>query len=262
VETVDGQGRPVTMQFDKFGRPVGEGMAQWKAPVFQNLGDRTVALDPVSLTPRGSFTQGMTPGERASNNIAQQRLTLEQGNSVAEAGGPNQVALTRQFGKAPPNYRWRPDGVAEAIPGGPADPRTSPDSVKRVSEAKDVLGLLDEVDALLPQATGSYTGAGYDAVAAGLFGKSTKGAEATAQLKALQGALVAKMPKMSGPQSDKDVLLYREMAGQVGDPTIPVAQRQAASAIIRRLNEKYAGMPEGSSIRKKDGGQVRFLGFE
>ena len=65
-----------------------------------------------------------------------------------------------------------------------------------------------------------------------------------------------KMPKMTGPQSDKDVQLYREMAGQVGDPMVPRAQRQAAAATIRKLNEKYAGMPQGSS--KNDGSVIDF----
>lgn len=118
----------------------------------------------------------------------------------------------------------------------------------KVNDAKDVLGLLDEVDALLPTATNGLLGVGYDK-AAGAFGGSTDGANATAQLKALQGSLVSKMPKMTGPQSDKDVQLYREMAGQVGDPLVPRAQRQAASKTIRKLNEKYAGMEEGSSIK-------------
>lgn len=121
-------------------------------------------------------------------------------------------------------------------------------STAKVNDAKDVLGLLDEVDALLPKATSGIAGVGLD-TAAGAFGKSTEGANATAQLKALQGSLVSKMPKMSGPQSDKDVQLYREMAGQVGDPLVPRAQRQAASKIIRKLNEKYAGMEEGSSVK-------------
>lgn len=129
------------------------------------------------------------------------------------------------------------------------DPKTNPEAVKRVAEAKDVLMLLDEADALLPKATGGYVGAGADAVA-GAIGWTTEGAKAGAQLKALQGALVSKMPKMSGPQSDKDVLLYREMAGRIGDSTVPVAERQAASAIIRKLNEKYAGIEPGSSLKK------------
>jgi hypothetical protein len=133
--------------------------------------------------------------------------------------------------------------------------RQSAASTQKVNDAKDVLGLLDEVDALLPKATSGAIGTGVD-MAAGAFGHSTDGATATAQLKALQGALISKMPKMSGPQSDKDVQLYREMAGQVADPLVPRAQRQAASATIRKLNEKYAGMPEGSS--KSGGGVIDF----
>ena len=130
-------------------------------------------------------------------------------------------------------------------------PKANAEGVKKVAEARDVLMLLDEADKLLPNATGGYVGTSADFLA-GSLGWTTGGAAATAQLKALQGALVSKMPKMSGPQSDKDVQLYREMAGQIGDPTVPVAQRQAASGMIRRLNEKYAGMPEGSS---KGGGK-------
>lgn len=121
-------------------------------------------------------------------------------------------------------------------------------STAKVNDAKDVLGLLDEIDTILPKATNGLIGVARD-TAAGGFGYSTEGANATAQLKALQGSLVSKMPKMSGPQSDKDVQLYREMAGQVGDPMVPRAQRQAASKTIRKLNEKYAGMEEGSSIK-------------
>jgi hypothetical protein len=51
------------------------------------------------------------------------------------------------------------------------------------------------------------------------------------------------MPKMSGPQSDKDVLLYKQMAGQIGDPTIPAARKQAAMNTINELNSRYAGVP-------------------
>jgi hypothetical protein len=62
-------------------------------------------------------------------------------------------------------------------------------------------------------------------------------------LKALEGSLVSKMPKMSGPQSDKDVLLYKQMAGQIGDPTLPAKQKQAAMDTINEINSRYAGVP-------------------
>lgn len=70
----------------------------------------------------------MTPGEMASNQVArgnlavsQSRLAFDKGNAVSDAGGPSQAGLTKRYGKAPPGYRWKDDGTAEAIPGGPAD---------------------------------------------------------------------------------------------------------------------------------------------
>jgi len=117
---------------------------------------------------------------------------------------------------------------------------------KPVTEAKESISLINQAEKLLDKATASLTGTGVD-VLAGAVGVSTEGAKAAAQLKAIQGALVAKMPKMSGPQSDKDVLLYREMAGQIGDSTLPVDTRKAALDTIRQIQERYAKVPEGSS---------------
>jgi hypothetical protein len=120
------------------------------------------------------------------------------------------------------------------------------EQAKPVTEAKESLNLLNQAEALLDSATGSLTGTAVDVVA-GALGKSTPGAQATSKLKAIQGALVAKMPKMSGPQSDKDVLLYREMAGQVGDSMLPVETRKAAIETIREIQERYAKVEPGSS---------------
>jgi hypothetical protein len=238
VEETMVNGRPVKRQFDKYGSPVGEALDQWKAPVMQDLGGSVGAIDPVTLQPRGSFPKSMTFADRNAAGqlgVARDRLAFD------KAGGAD-------AGKPPAGYRWTADRSGqEAIPGGPADLKAGAEGQKKVGDAKDVLMLLNEVDDLLPKSTGSWPGAGVDFIAANAFGSSTKGAEAAAQLKVLQGALVAKQPKMSGPQSDKDVQLYREMAGQIGDPTIPVAQRQAAADTVRKLNEKYAGVEEGSS---------------
>ena len=98
--------------------------------------------------------------------------------------------------------------------------------------------ILPEVEKLLPKATGSYAGAAVDFIGKGI-GVSTEGAKATAQLKTLAGQLVALMPKMSGPQSDKDVQMYREMAGELADDTKPIETRLAALQSIKQLNNKY-----------------------
>jgi hypothetical protein len=47
------------------------------------------------------------------------------------------------------------------------------------------------------------------------------------------------MPRMEGPQSDADVKLYRDAAGQIGDPTVPASIKKASVATIRQLQEKY-----------------------
>lgn len=96
--------------------------------------------------------------------------------------------------------------------------------------------------------TGSTVGNIVDTVG-GVFGMSPSGAKEADQLKALGGALTSKMPRMQGPQSDKDVLLYKEMAGRVGDPTIPRDRRIAALDVVKQLWSKYetSQAPQGGA---------------
>lgn len=103
--------------------------------------------------------------------------------------------------------------------------------------------ILPEIEKILPSATNSYLGAGADLIG-NAFGISTQGSQATAKLKTLAGQLVSLMPKMSGPQSDKDVAMYKEMAGNLGDQTIPIQTRLAALETIRDLNNKYKAQNE------------------
>lgn len=99
--------------------------------------------------------------------------------------------------------------------------------------------LLTSIEDILPDATNSYAGAGWDKTAQ-FFGGAPKGAIATSQLQTLAGQLVSMMPRMEGPQSNYDVQMYREMAGDLANPTLPIARRQAALQTIRELNNKYA----------------------
>jgi hypothetical protein len=100
-----------------------------------------------------------------------------------------------------------------------------------IKQAEDVLGGKQKP-------TGSGFGTAVDTVT-GLVGISPKGAAEADQLRAIGGALVGKMPRMEGPQSDRDVQLYREMAAQVGDSTIPVERRKAALEVVKSLWQKY-----------------------
>jgi len=89
---------------------------------FQDTGGAVVGLNPFTGQPvGGSVPKSMTPGERARIGLDRERFNFDKGTAVAEAGGPNQIAYTKQFGKAPAGFRWKQDGSLESIPGGPND---------------------------------------------------------------------------------------------------------------------------------------------
>ncbi len=130
---------------------------------------------------------------------------------------------------------------------GEYQPIQMPDGMGKVSpqqgklnDANETLNLLQQAAPLVNKSTSSGMGALVDK-AAGFVGQSTTGGDNAAALKAIGGNLVSKMPKMSGPQSDKDVALYQEMAGKIGDPTTPASQKQAAMQQINEINSRYSG---------------------
>lgn len=71
------------------------------------------------------------------------------------------------------------------------------------------------------------------------IGVSPRGAAEADQLRAIGAQLISKMPRMEGPQSDKDVALYREAAGRIGDSMIPIARRLEALKTVEELYAKY-----------------------
>lgn len=123
-----------------------------------------------------------------------------------------------------------------------AGSKAAEDARKKAESGQNTLELLDAAEPLIGQATESMAGTAVDKIA-GFFGGSLPGAEATAKLQTIAGQLVAKMPRMEGPQSNYDVRLYQDMAGRLADSTVPAEQRLAALQQIRALNAKYA--PQG-----------------
>jgi hypothetical protein len=166
--------------------------------------------------------------------------TVVGGTSVtplSSAGQENDAAQARKAAEAV--------GAAEgAVQGG---------IVTKGANAVGAINLLDLADPLIDVATGSATGTARDAVA-GFFGASTGGGEAIAQLKVLQAGLMTQMPRMEGPQSDADVKLYREAAGQIGDPQVPAPIKKAAVQTIRKIQQKYIERAGGTPQQGQTGG--------
>ncbi len=207
----------------------------------KNTGGYTDAIDPYTGATKTRIKNTQSP-ESIANNAVTMR-----GQNMVDARGRDLNEITRQGNqtqiindpmRGPMLVDKGTGQVRQAMINGQAIQGEVP--AKREASARAVLPILAQAEALIDKSTGSYAGAGIDQVAR-VFGGSTGGAEANARLKALEGNLMMAQPRMEGPQSNMDVLLYRQMAGQIGDPTVTPGVKKAALAEIRRLTEQYAG---------------------
>lgn len=129
--------------------------------------------------------------------------------------------------------------------------RASKGEIKEAN-AGNIVSLLAQAEPLIRQSTnGMIDNAATNVRAA--FGQASPGGNAIASLKTIAGQLTAMQPRMEGPQSNIDVAMYREMAGDLANPNLPVAARLAALATIRKLQADYA--PGGSKYTPPKGGQ-------
>lgn len=134
-----------------------------------------------------------------------------------------------------------PEKMPENIAAAESARTTAESQAKRTATMSGLGDIIDSARVVLEgdtKPTASGAGAKWNEAAA-FFGISPEGAAEADKMKAIGGALVAKMPRMEGPQSNFDVQNYREMAGQVGDPTIPIERRLAALEEVERLWRKY-----------------------
>lgn len=190
-------------------------------------------------SPAAGLAVGRAPEEQAALT-EQAKANVQLGNLPAELGLRSDAAVnqaTREAqAKAEIENRAKLDAVAQA----------------RTVNADRTLNLLAEAERLIPISTGSMAGSVADqAAAAG--GYATQGGQAIAQLRTIAGQLTASMPRMEGPQSDKDVQMYRDMAGDLANPNVPRETRMAALRTIRNLQQKYASRPAGGKTVTRTG---------
>lgn len=178
------------------------------------------------------------PKEQQSQYLTMKRAQQYQdlGNAVvapnpADPGG----VPTAVFQKAPPPQDMPEFKAAQA--GAVAREESAAKKQASMSGINDILNQAEQI-LLNSKPTGSGAGAMTDAVM-GFAGVGTDSAAAADSLEAIGGALVAKMPRMEGPQSNYDVESYRVMAGRVGDRSLPVSRRLAALRTVRQLWAKY-----------------------
>ena len=212
--------------------------------------DTGKTLVPVDVNPNTNPTPQTlklttTPGQD------QQASVTMRGQNMTDARAREKNAIDKE---AVGKVEWKQDtngnwiALPKEVSGtGPITPIATTAPGKRETQARQALDIINEAKSLIDKGTSSYVGAGVD-LAGRAVGLSTKGGEAAAQLKALEGALMMAQPRMEGPQSDKDVMLYRQMAGQLGDPTVPAGMKKAAISTIEQLHKKYADGGAGPRV--------------
>lgn len=192
MEVDDGNGGKRIALVDDFGREVA-GFNGYVAPVQVNQGGQITFTKPQAGV---SLPVTMSPAERdasargwAGHNLNQQRFNLDAGTAVADAGGPSQVAFTRQFGKAQPGYRWKADGTVEPIPGGPADLKAGEAGAKAKARQEGAIAQADSVLAEIRDAKGlvSWNTAGVGGLTQ--FAPATEGRNLSAKLQTIKANL-------------------------------------------------------------------------
>jgi hypothetical protein len=175
-----------------------------------------------------------TAARRAA--LDERRLALEEARLSAEAEGGGvspDVAARLEF--------EREKLAAEAAKG------TAEEVKKRLTDtkrAKDLDLVISEVEGimqpggLIDKATGSYLGNLVDTAFA-TFGASLEGSEAIARLAPVADLVLKMVPRFEGPQSNFDVQSYKDAAGNLANPNVPVSTKKAAADEIVRLFKKY-----------------------
>jgi hypothetical protein len=128
------------------------------------------------------------------------------------------------------------------------------DSARSILQGKSKDAQGNEIKTPLP--TASYGGALQD-FGASIYGGAPLGSAQADRLKVLGGALTMAMPRMEGPQSDRDMQLYREMSGQIGDNTLSIPRRLEALSQVEELYRKYDKTSPIAPIEQPPAGAVR-----
>jgi hypothetical protein len=208
-----------------------------------NRGGSTDMLNPYTGATVRSMTNSVSPDAALSAHV-QRENGIRQDARAREANNVNRMGQRTQLVNDPTLGPMLVDkGTGQARPvmmnGQPVQGETA---AKKTAAAKNLLPLIDQAEGLIKNSTGSYGGAGIDQVAR-VFGSSTEGAQSIAQLRVLEGNIMMAQPRMEGPQSNMDVALYRQMAAQIGDPTVPNVTKKAALGALKSLYQKYDSSP-------------------
>jgi hypothetical protein len=260
-EVTDAKGNPILVQQYKDGTvKTMQGFGPKRDVVLQNLGGQTVAIDKSKLKGNEQFAQTMTPGEVASNIVAQGNLGVARANLGVAQGGLN--LRQQEFARGAYDRVETPEGFAYVpkAPGGAAVPvmGAGGQQLKGVSGGKPTEGetnaagfaqrmeLSNSIINSLP--AGSQPGAMTRTLESipfvgGVAARSGQSAETQKFDQAAQDWIRAKLRKESGAAIGVDEARqeYATYFPMVGDTPEKIAQKAEARRVVTEGMKKAAG---------------------
>jgi hypothetical protein len=193
------------------------------------------------------FNTGMTAGGVPAG--------MPMGNAPVAGGMPMGNAPAMPMANAPqppkdsftpatqPQYQYNPTISPKANQEAAA--KFSDELSKNQRNAKDSFDLMKSASTLLSsEAPSSGRLSNIVTGTREFFGGGGEASKADARLTLLSGALTMKQPRFEGPQGVMDVILYQKLAGDLGNPNIPIASRLGTIEEMIDLQKKY--YPEGN----------------
>lgn len=250
----EGQKRFMVMP-DGSTRVVAQGEEKYRAPISVDTGSRVELRDPRDPT---KVLQVIPKSINPADAIRMQFEGMNVGGMPNMGGQPN---VSAQGGTTPQVKGVDEKFVPVVMPQYQYNPQLSPKqnqelslkfnekNLNNINNAKDSFDYLKQAAQIL--ATNKPSSGRLENIVTGtreFFGGGGEASKTDAQLNVLAGGLTMKQPRFEGPQGVLDVQLYQKLAGDVGNPNVPIASRLGAIEQMIGLQKKYYPNADWESI--------------
>lgn len=236
---------------------VAEGGEKYRAPISVDTGSRVELRDPRDPT---KILQVIPKSLNPADTIRMQYEGMI-GGGMPNVGGA-MPSVGAPIGGTTPQIKGVDEKfVPVVMPQYQYNPQLSPKqnqemamkfnekNLTNINNAKDSFDYLKQAAQIL--ATNKPSSGRLENIVTGtreFFGGGGEASKTDAQLNVLAGGLTMKQPRFEGPQGVLDVQLYQKLAGDVGNPNVPIASRLGAIQQMVELQKKYYPNADWESI--------------
>ena len=237
---------PMTM------KPVFTGAGKPRAPLQIDTGTAIELRDPANPT----VVLQRIPKSLSPADAARMQFEGITGGGMPMVNAPAQSSKDKFAPAVQPQYQYNPS-ISPKL-NQEAAAKFAETLTKNETNAKDSFDLMKAASNLL--SSGAPSSGRLSNIATGtgeIFGISGAASKADSRLNLLSGALTMKQPRFEGPQGVLDVTLYQKLAGDLGNPNIPIATRLGNIEEMINLQKKYYPQGDWDSISTKTEGEAK-----